>query len=91
MEAMALRVPVVATKSGGPSEIIEDGISGFLVEAGDKEGITGKVVSLLKDNHQREVMGQNGQERIRRYFNLNNTVVHFNEVFEELLSGNRSS
>ena len=85
MEAMALGVPVVATASGGPSEIIENEKSGFLVNVGDKKSTVEKVLMLLKDSHLREVMGGRGQERIRRCFNLKNTVCHFNEVFEKLL------
>jgi len=85
MEAMALGVPVVATASGGPSEIIEDGISGFLVDVGDKRKIVEKVTLILKDERLREDMGKKGQERIRRFFDLKNTVCRFNDVFEKLL------
>jgi glycosyltransferase involved in cell wall biosynthesis len=85
MEAMALGVPVVATACGGPSEIIEDEQSGFLVDVGDKKNIVEKVIKLLKDDHQRVVMGKKGQEHIRRCFNLKNTVCSFNDVFGKLL------
>jgi glycosyltransferase involved in cell wall biosynthesis len=85
MEAMALGVGVVATKSGGPSEIIEDGVSGFLVDVGDKKNIVEKVIMLLKDGHLRQAMGARGQERIRHSFNLKNTVCRFNGLFEKLL------
>ena len=83
-------VDVVATASGGPSEIIEEGISGFLVDVGDKENIAEKVVMLLKDSPRREAMGGKGRERIRRCFNLKDTVCHFNDVFEKLLDRERA-
>jgi glycosyltransferase involved in cell wall biosynthesis len=86
MEAMALGVPVVATASGGPSEIIEEGISGFLVDVGDKKNIVEKVVMLLKDSPLRQAIGGKGQERIRRSFNLKDTVCRFNDVVEKMLN-----
>jgi len=92
MEAMALGVPVVATNSGGPGEIMEEGVSGFLVEVGDKKNIVEKVSLLLKDDLRRKGMGLKGQERIRQCFNLKSTVWHFNGVLEKLLNGkNRAS
>ncbi|MDX1394154.1 MAG: glycosyltransferase [Gemmatimonadota bacterium] len=39
LHAIACGVPVVATRSGGPSEIVEDGVSGLLAEPGDAEGL----------------------------------------------------
>jgi glycosyltransferase involved in cell wall biosynthesis len=86
MEAMAVGVPVVATASGGPSEIIEEGVSGFLVDVGDKKNIVERVSKLLKDAWLREDMGKKGQARIRHSFNLKETVYRFNDVFEKLLS-----
>jgi len=85
MEAMALGVPVVATASGGPSEIIEEGISGFLVGLGDKQGLVDHVIKLLKDEGLRQRIGEKGEERIRRHFNLGSTVCLFNNVFEKLM------
>jgi len=87
MEAMALGVPVVATASGGPSEIIENEQSGFLVNVGDKKIIVEKVVMLLKDSHLREGIGKKGKERISQLFNFKNTVCRFNDVFEKLMRG----
>jgi len=83
---MAVGVPVVATASGGPSEIIEEGVSGFLVDVGDKKNIVERVSKLLKDAWLREDMGKKGQARIRHSFNLKETVYRFNDVFEKLLS-----
>lgn len=47
VEAMALGTPVVATAGAGPSEIVEDGISGLLVPGGDDQRLAAAVVRVL--------------------------------------------
>ncbi len=85
MEAMALAVPVVATRCGGPEEIIEDGKSGFLVPVGDEEQLAKRVKILLNDAEKRKTIGLNGQKRIEECFSLQKTVAQINTVFEEVL------
>jgi len=85
MEAMAMGVAVVATDSGGPGEIIEDGISGIIRQPDDCPGIAQAVLALLADDQRRKELGVKGQERVRRSFNLKNTVCRFNDIFEKLL------
>ena len=47
VEAMALGKPVVATATGGPAEIIEDGVSGLLVAPGDHQGMAAAIARAL--------------------------------------------
>jgi glycosyltransferase involved in cell wall biosynthesis len=47
VEAMARGVPVVATRCGGPEELISDGETGFLVDIGDTEAMADRVAVLL--------------------------------------------
>ncbi len=84
MEAMALSIPVVATASGGPSEIIEDGQSGILVPVGDEKRLADAVGELLRNDDTRRMIGKNGRKRIEQ-FNLLNTVEHVNNVFRKML------
>jgi glycosyltransferase involved in cell wall biosynthesis len=53
LEAMACGLPVVARDAGGPSEIVRDGVSGFLVDQGDMETFAGKVIALMKNAEER--------------------------------------
>lgn len=50
IEAMALRIPVVATRSGGPEEIIIDGTTGFLVPVNDAEAMATAAARILSDS-----------------------------------------
>jgi glycosyltransferase involved in cell wall biosynthesis len=49
LEALAMETPVIATKCGGPEEIIEDGVTGLLVEVKNAKAIAEAMVKLLKD------------------------------------------
>jgi glycosyltransferase involved in cell wall biosynthesis len=70
LEAMACGVPVVAARAGGLPEIIEDGMTGLLVPAGDTPALAKAIVSLLKDRGERTQMGSAGRERARTKFSV---------------------
>lgn len=48
LEAMACRCPVVSTKVGGPLDIIQDGVNGFLVPVGDVDGLADRLKKVLR-------------------------------------------
>lgn len=86
IEAMALGVPVIATRSGGPEEIIVDGESGFLVETNDELTITERMSRLLGDHELSRAMGAAGRRRVMNYFDLSKTVAGIEKVFEQVLA-----
>jgi glycosyltransferase involved in cell wall biosynthesis len=49
--AFGLGVPVVATRTGGMGEVVEDGVTGFLVEPGDSDGLSQAIVRFFEDSH----------------------------------------
>ena len=69
-EAMAASVPVVGTNVEGLSEVIEDGVSGYLIPAGNSQALGDAVIKLLKDPQKAKVFGQNGCKRAERLFPL---------------------
>ena len=68
LEGMAHGLPVVACDVGGLPELVEDGISGYLVPVGDVEHLTDRVQRLLEDADLRKRMGAAGRERAARLF-----------------------
>ena len=68
MEAMASRRPVIATRVGGVGELVEDGVSGLLVEAGDAAGLAGAIAALAADPARRAGMGAAGRARVLAAF-----------------------
>jgi glycosyltransferase involved in cell wall biosynthesis len=69
IEAAASCKPVVAYASGGSSEIIEDGKTGFLIADGDIETMAELTAKLLDDPGLRTGMGQSAGEHAARHFN----------------------
>ncbi len=68
MEAMGHGLPVVATRVDGIPEMVEDGVTGILVDPEDVEGFSGAVERLLKEPELRARMGAAGRERVGAMF-----------------------
>jgi glycosyltransferase involved in cell wall biosynthesis len=66
LEAMAHGRPVVATRVGGIPELVEDGVTGYLVEPGDREGLRAALERLLADPALRRRMGAAARQAVRR-------------------------
>lgn len=85
-EAMVMRKPVVATKCGGPEEIVEDEVTGHLVSISDTEAMADRVLSLLYDDEKRETMGARGRKRVEDIFTPEKTVARINNIFIEAIN-----
>lgn len=68
LEAAAAGLPIVAGKSGGVSEAVLDGETGWLVEPGSAQDARRKIEQLLQDSHRAQTMGQTGRQRILEKF-----------------------
>jgi len=86
MEAAAAGVPVVSTTCGGSVELIECGITGFLVSPTDVAAMTKRIDLLLANAEQRRSMGQAGREKICRAFSVQAMVTRMTQVYEEALA-----
>lgn len=89
LEAMAAGKPVVATRSGGPEEVIIDGETGFIVSVRKPHEIAEAVLKLLKNKGLREKMGGRGELLVKEQF-TNERYVHgcesvYAELYEEKL------
>ena len=88
-EAMAMKRPVVATNAGGPTEIIEDGRTGFLVPPGDHEAMADRVVALLEDRALAERVGDAGSREAARRFPADAHARLVQRVYEQVLRPRR--
>jgi len=68
IEAMAATTPVIGTTVGGIPDIIQDGLTGFLVPPGDADALAEKMIYLLENPSEVLAMGQRGREFVQSYF-----------------------
>jgi glycosyltransferase involved in cell wall biosynthesis len=68
LEAMAHRLPVVVTAAGGPLEVIEDDVSGFLIPPRDPDRLADAVVRLANDSELRRRLGDGARRRVEENF-----------------------
>jgi glycosyltransferase involved in cell wall biosynthesis len=86
LEAMLLGKPVVATHSGGASEMVVEGVTGALVPVNDPSALAFAITQILKDPRQALRMGEEGKERARNTFSLKSYVDNIEAVFGQVLS-----
>ncbi len=81
MEAMALELPVVASRIMGVPELVEDGVAGLLVPPGNPEALAGALAELLGDPSRRVEMGRAGRARIERSFDVARSAERLSQLF----------
>jgi glycosyltransferase involved in cell wall biosynthesis len=81
VEAMACRVPVVATASAGAKEIVDDGKTGLLVAVGDERALATAINKLLVDTKLRETFTASAAEAVRDRFSLETMVEATEKVY----------
>jgi glycosyltransferase involved in cell wall biosynthesis/SAM-dependent methyltransferase len=87
-EAMGYRLPVIASRIGGPAEIVEEGVTGELIEPGDARELGKKIVTLLCSPGRRRGMGAAGFARYQKHFTIEREVRDYEQLYLELVSSN---
>ena len=91
LEAFAAAVPVVATAVGGTPEVIDDGVSGSLVPAGDPVALANRLLDLLADEGRRQAMGAAGRQCVRESFTFAAQARRYLQLFDELTNVRENS
>jgi glycosyltransferase involved in cell wall biosynthesis len=87
VEAMACGLPVVATRSGGPQTIIEDGKSGLLVEPSDPAQIAAAIQRLGNDAALRQELGTQARVRAKDRFSLDAMIRSYDTLLSSVTQG----
>ena len=91
LEAMACGRAAVCTAVGGVAEIIDHGVTGYLVPPTDPTCLADRLISLLAEPQTCRRMGSAGRDRVEREFTLDRSVVDAQAAFERVLNGRRPS
>jgi glycosyltransferase involved in cell wall biosynthesis len=85
LEAMAAGKPVVGWQTADLSEVVDDGVTGFLVPVGDRAGLAAKCRLLLDDPALAARMGEAGRTRAAERFAASKMIDQFARLYTELV------
>lgn len=84
-EAMATGLPVIATRTGGSPELVEDGKTGFLVPQKDAEALAEKIIYLIEHPQIWPNIARHGRSRIEMEYDSDKLNEHLEEIYKQLL------
>ncbi len=85
LEAMACKVPTIATRVGGVPELIDDGITGLLFPVGSVDEMAEGAIALLKDRDRLEVMRDEARKTARARFCASLVLPQYIKYYEQIL------
>ena len=86
LEAMACKVPSIATRVGGVPELIEEGVTGLLFSVGDVEGMAAGALSLLNDPARLDAMREAARKDAKKRFCANLVVPRYVRYYEQIMA-----
>jgi sugar transferase (PEP-CTERM/EpsH1 system associated) len=81
LEAMASGLPVVATRTGGNPELVEDGVTGTLVPVANRHALAAALAAYFQDPHLRSAHGKAGRARAVAEFGLDRMVGRYRDLY----------
>lgn len=85
LEGMACQVPAIATRVGGVSELIDDGVTGRLFEVGDVDGMAHAAIDLLSHPVKLHEMGLAARRTAQARFCASRIIPKYVEYYEKVL------
>lgn len=89
LEAMQFSLPIISTFEGAVPEIVDDGITGYLVPKGSVESLAQKMKLLIRDVDSCQLLGKKGREKFEAMYQLASFEVNMKKTFEQVLSLNK--
>lgn len=81
LEAMSYGLATISTNAGGIPQIIENGVNGIRIEAGDVDAIRDTITKLLTDDELKKKLGVTGQLSIEKKFSAKSTVEQLVQIY----------
>jgi glycosyltransferase involved in cell wall biosynthesis len=90
MEAMALEIPVIASRITGIPELVEDGRTGLLVTPARLDQLVEALARLLEDPALRERLTREGRKKVLAEFDVNSSAVKLREILARVTNDDRA-
>lgn len=83
IEAMACGVPVIVTYSGGPEEIVENGLNGIMVPVRDPYSLANAIISSVEDfdNNEKQIRAF---DKCNNIFSINKTIIQYEKLYQQI-------
>ncbi len=88
-QAMAMRLPIVAARVDGIAEAVQNGVTGYLFDPDDTNGMAQACVTLINDLAMRKAMGARGRELALKNYDLRHMLTQIDSLYQHLLEKNR--
>jgi len=89
LEAMACKVPVISSNAGGLPELNVDGVTGFLKEIGDIDGMAESAIYILEDEQRLQTFKENALARAKQ-FDLSNILPKYENYYIEVIERSKA-
>ncbi|KAK3756805.1 hypothetical protein RRG08_003923 [Elysia crispata] len=86
IEAMYMKCPVIAIRSGGPLETIDDAVTGFLCSPDNEEEMASAMLKLVEDPSLSSKLGEAGKSRVTNMFSFVNFTNKLDSIIQHLTS-----
>ncbi len=84
LEAMSIGLGAISTSSGGPCEIIQNGVNGIITDINDDKGLADAIVTLVDNPDMLNEFGKKGEETVLRKFGIAEMVTKTEDLYEEI-------
>ena len=85
LEAMAARVPIVASRVGGIPEVLDFGRAGFLVEPGSVESLRGAIIRVAEQPRAIKEKVQEAANRVKKFYSSQAMAIRYLNVYQDIL------
>jgi len=86
LEALAARVPVIASRVGSVPSVVIPGVTGLLVDPADENGLADAILRLLADPTLAGAMAEQGHQHVARHFSADTAAAAYVELYKQALA-----
>lgn len=89
IEYMGCGVPVVATRTGGNVELVNQGETGMIIKVGDTDALGKMIIKIIENRKLQEKLTENATNAIKRKFSIGRNIREHESIYLNLLTGNQ--